>query len=60
LILRQEIYASACVLGGILLVILDHLEVPEQLNLLLVAGSVILVRVLAIRYNWSLPKAPIQ
>jgi uncharacterized membrane protein YeiH len=60
LILREEIYASACVLGGILLVILTHLEAPEQLNLLLVAGSVILIRVLAIRYNWSLPKAPIQ
>jgi len=60
LILRQEIYASACILGGILLVFLTHLESPEQLNMLLVAGSVILVRVLAIRYNWSLPKAPIQ
>ena len=58
LILRQEIYASACILGGVLLVILTRLESPEQINLLLVAGSVILVRILAIRYNWSLPKAP--
>lgn len=57
LILRQEIYASACVLGGILLVLLTRLDSPEQLNLLLVAGSVILIRILAIRYNWSLPKA---
>jgi uncharacterized membrane protein YeiH len=60
LILRQEIYASACILGGILLVILTRLDSPEQLNLLLVAGSVILIRVLAIRYNWSLPKAHTQ
>lgn len=58
LILRQEIYASACILGGILLVVLTHLESPERINLLVVAGSVILIRILAIRYNWSLPKAP--
>lgn len=57
LILRQEIYASACIFGGILLVILTRLESPEHVNLLLVAGSVILIRILAIRYNWSLPKA---
>ncbi|MBW6509332.1 MAG: trimeric intracellular cation channel family protein [Desulfuromonadales bacterium] len=57
LILRQEIYASACIFGGIMLVILTRLEAPEQLNLLLVAGSVILIRVLAIHRNWSLPKA---
>lgn len=58
LILRQEIYASACIFGGVLLVILTRLESPEQINLLLVAGSVILIRILAIRHNWSLPKAP--
>ncbi len=57
LILRQEIYASACIFGGVLLVILTRLESPEQINLLLVAGSVILIRILAIRHNWSLPKA---
>ena len=58
LILRQEIYASACIFGGALLVILTRLGTPEQVNLLVVAGSVILIRILAIRLNWSLPKAP--
>ena len=58
LILRQEIYASACIFGGVLLVILTRLESPQQINLLVVAGSVILIRILAIRLNWSLPKAP--
>jgi uncharacterized membrane protein YeiH len=58
LILRQEIYASACVLGGALLVILSRLEVAEPARLLVAACSVILIRMLAIHYNWSLPKAP--
>lgn len=58
LILRQEIYASACILGGILLVLLTGLQVPDQITMLMTAGSVIIVRVLAIRHHWSLPKAP--
>ena len=57
LIMRREIYASACILGGTLLVVLDRLAAPPPLSLLLAATSVILLRLLAIRYNWSLPKA---
>ena len=57
LIMRREIYASACLIGGSLLVLLHHFKVPHELSLLLAAGSVILLRLLAIHYNWSLPKA---
>lgn len=57
LIMRREIYASACLLGGTLLVLLSHFKAQHDLSLLLAAGSVILLRLLAIRYNWSLPKA---
>jgi uncharacterized membrane protein YeiH len=57
LILRREIYASACLLGATLLVLLQQVKAPYELSLLLAAGSVILLRLLAIRYNWSLPKA---
>lgn len=57
LIMRREIYASACILGGTLLVGLQQLEVPHELALLLSATSVITLRVLAINFNWSLPKA---
>jgi len=57
LIMRREIYASACLLGGALLVLLRHSNAPHELSLLLAAGSVILLRLLAIHYNWSLPKA---
>lgn len=57
LIMRREIYASACILGGVTLVILQKLNTPANLSLLLSAAAVILLRILAIRYNWSLPKA---
>jgi len=57
LIMRREIYASACLIGGSLLVLLHHFNAPQELSLLFAAGSVILLRLLAIRYNWSLPKA---
>jgi uncharacterized membrane protein YeiH len=57
LIMRREIYASACIIGGSLLVLMQQLSVPNELALLLAAASVILLRILAINFNWSLPKA---
>lgn len=57
LILRKEIYASACAAGAILLVILHNLQIPHPLPALVAAATVITVRLLAIRHNWSLPRA---
>ena len=57
LILRREIYASACIAGGTLLVILEHFGAARGVAALLAAGTVILVRLLAIYYDWSLPKS---
>ncbi|MDH3455067.1 MAG: trimeric intracellular cation channel family protein [Desulfuromonadales bacterium] len=57
LVLRREIYASACVAGGTLLVILEQLGTARPVAALIAAGTVIVVRLLAIRYNWALPKS---
>ncbi len=57
LILRKEVYASACLAGGILLVGLHHVAAPRTVALLSAAGLVILVRLLAIRFDWALPRA---
>ncbi len=57
LILRKEIYASACLAGGILLVALHHVGIPHPLPALSAALLVITLRLLAIRFNWALPKA---
>ncbi len=57
LILRREIYASACIAGGVLLVILESLGTGRLVAALFASGTVIVVRLLAIHYNWALPKA---
>ncbi len=56
LILRREIYASACIAGGVLLVVLEQAGAGRIASALLSAGTVIAVRLLAIRNNWGLPK----
>lgn len=56
LILRREIYASACVAGGVLLVVLLQIGAGRPVAALFAAGTVIIVRLLAIHYNWALPK----
>lgn len=57
LILRREIYASACIAGGALLVILERVNTVRPVAALLAAGTVITVRLLAIHFDWSLPKS---
>ncbi|MDX2478916.1 MAG: trimeric intracellular cation channel family protein [Desulfuromusa sp.] len=57
LILRHEIYASACIAGGILLVLLEYIGTARPVAALLAAGLVIVVRLLAIRYDWALPRS---
>ena len=56
LILRREIYASACIAGGILLVVLELNGMERPAAALSAAGTVIMVRLLAIRYDWALPR----
>jgi uncharacterized membrane protein YeiH len=57
LILQREIYASACLVGAGLMVGLRHTALSQSLILILAAAAVILLRLLAIANNWSLPKA---
>lgn len=57
LIFQREIYASAGFAGGLLLVILEAVGTARPVAALLAAGMVISIRLLAIRYNWELPKS---
>jgi uncharacterized membrane protein YeiH len=57
LILQREIYASACLAGAILLVLLRQTGLPQWLQALLAALTVISIRLLAIQRHWNLPKA---
>jgi uncharacterized membrane protein YeiH len=57
LILRKEVYASACLAGSLLLVVLENFGTPRPTAALLAAITVITLRLLAIHYNWSLPRS---
>ncbi|OQD42632.1 trimeric intracellular cation channel family protein [Croceivirga radicis] len=54
-IFRKEIYATACILGGVAYFVLDY--IPFTKNYATVGGIlvVLLIRILAVRYKISLP-----
>lgn len=56
LVLQREVYASACLAGGSLLFILHHTPLPHSWSLIASASTVIILRLLAVRYDWSLPR----
>jgi uncharacterized membrane protein YeiH len=57
LVLQREVYASACLAGGMLLCLLNRTHLPRNWAFLIAALTVIVLRLLAIHYNWSLPRA---
>lgn len=55
LILRKEIYASACLAGALLFVVLHAVGVDNGWNAFISATMVVVIRLLSVRYNLSLP-----
>ncbi len=55
LILHREIYATACFAGGLLLFGLYRAGVATVVGVPVAIGSIILIRILAVRFRWSLP-----
>lgn len=55
LIFRKELYATPCLLGSALFVVLYLLNVEPQLNFIISVLFIIAFRILATRYSWSLP-----
>ncbi|MBO4632877.1 MAG: trimeric intracellular cation channel family protein [Lentisphaeria bacterium] len=56
-VLRNDFYATASLLGGILYYFLYRAELNWFVNFLLTAGFVILIRLVAIHYRLQLPQA---
>lgn len=54
-LLRKEIYASACMFGAIMYLLLAKFDVPRDVNLIISAASIAVVRTLAVRYKLYLP-----
>jgi uncharacterized membrane protein YeiH len=57
LIFSKEIYAFACLAGAVLFLISNHL-LPEEYAMMISIATVIVIRILAIKRNWSLPYRP--
>ncbi len=55
LIFRREIYATACIAGGLLFLGLRALHLDYHLNVLLTVLFIIGIRILAVRRHWGLP-----
>jgi len=56
LIFRKEIYATACLSGAALFVLLRLLGVNDNINAFSGVMLTFLIRILAVKYRWSLPK----
>ena len=59
-ILQKEIYATACIFGGILYYLLYRAGVGEPTTAVISALVVVVIRVVAIHRHWSLPVAKID
>lgn len=55
LIFRKDIYALACVVGGLVFLACSELNLSPTITQIVSASSVIVTRVLAVKYHISLP-----
>lgn len=56
LIFRREIYATACLSGAVLFVILHRFDVNPNINALAAILLIFIIRILAVKYKWTLPR----
>ena len=55
-IFRKEIYATACLAGAILFLILNQFEVHRTANFIISGLFIISIRIMAVYFKWSIPK----
>ena len=53
---RKEIYASACLAGAILYLVLNHYGLQREYNLLISMSLIISIRLISMKYKLSLPR----
>ncbi len=56
LIFHREIYASACLAGGIVYLFLHPLNINEDLLFVISAGIIVTIRTIAVQYKLELPR----
>ena len=55
IIFQKEIYASACMLGGISFLVLNHFNINEHINFAITLLVVIVIRLMAVKFKLRLP-----
>lgn len=55
LIFRKEIYATACIVGGVAYLLLSSVSDMKNLNLMLTIALIISIRLIAVKYKLRLP-----
>lgn len=58
-IFRKEIYATACLAGAVVYLIINSFGVERDINLLLSSGFIILLRIIVLKFKLTLPKVGI-
>ena len=56
LIFEKEVYASACLLGGINYLTLNYFKVDENINFIISAIVIASIRAIAVKFHLELPK----
>lgn len=56
LIFEKEIYASACLVGGISYLILNYFHIQENIIFIISASVIVIIRVIAVKFHLQLPK----
>jgi uncharacterized membrane protein YeiH len=56
ILFRKEIYASACLAGAVMYLVLDYIGLDRNYNLLLSMSVIISIRLVAMKYKLSLPR----
>ncbi|AWW30972.1 trimeric intracellular cation channel family protein [Echinicola strongylocentroti] len=56
ILLKKEVYATACLSGAILVIVLQNLGVERNVNLILSFLLVVTIRLIAVRFKLSLPQ----
>lgn len=56
LIFKKEIYASACLTGGLSYLILNLVAIPKEINFIISASVIIIIRLISVKYELELPK----
>ncbi len=55
LIFKKEIYATACLVGGVIFFVLNSFEINKAITYTITMLFIISIRLISLKFNWQLP-----